>query len=201
MTSFARTFEREYFETDGATSINHVRPLEVRKQQLAGLNTNLSASVAGGALPNAPSKSTILRYYSDGSIVRAPRPISLRVWKAIATSAGKTFEWEGVVLDLKGLTFTARLKNVKGAEVNFSEAAEFDIADVPIGDRDLLLPGGIFRWVVGLESRSGTRQKYSRIVFRRLPAWTARSLNKADSSLKELVAGINWLNDESASSR
>lgn len=143
--------------------------------------------------------STPLAFYSDGSSLEASLPLAPRAWKAIPTSAGKTFEWEGLVVDVNDSTFTSRLRNIKGAKAEYDEFTEFDLADVPFGDRDLLLPGAIFRWVVGLESRSGTRQRYSRIVLRRLPAWTKKSFTMSEQKLRDIVSGINWVNNEPTS--
>lgn len=176
-----------------------VRRLDFRElaEPSAGTRVFGRAAVATAGTPRPVS--TPFTFFSDGSSLRAPSPLGLRAWKAIPTSAGKTFEWEGLVLEIQGSSFSARLRNIKGAKAEYDEIADFDLADVPPGDRDLLHPGGIFRWVVGLESRSGTRQRYSRIVFRRLPAWTSRSLKKSDEQLKELVSGIQWIKNDATS--
>jgi hypothetical protein len=129
---------------------------------------------------------SLMTYFPDGKSIKTPDPITLREWKALPTSAGKTFEWEGIVTSVSKATFEARLMNVKGMADKFVEYADFDLQDVPDGDRDLVQPGGVFRWVVGLESRSSTRQKYSKIVFRRLPAWTQRSLQAAEKQLRNV---------------
>jgi hypothetical protein len=163
----------------------------------AGTRVFSRAAVATAVTPRPVS--TPFAFFSDGSSLRAPSPIGLRAWKAIPTSAGKTFEWEGLVLEIQDASFSARLRNIKGAKAEYDEIAQFDLADVPPGDRDLLHPGAIFRWVVGLESRSGTRQRYSRIVFRRLPAWTSRSLKKSEEELKALVSGIQWIKNDATS--
>jgi hypothetical protein len=137
--------------------------------------------------------------FSDGSSILPPQPISANLWRAAPSSAGKTFEWEGYVLEVNEEAFSARLQAVKGVAEDCSEIAEFDLSEIPLGDRDLVKPGGIFRWVVGLESWGGTRQRYSRVVFRRLPAWTPRTLEASFFELKELVSGISWEDDGSTS--
>jgi hypothetical protein len=151
-------------------------------------------------LPFRPrtSKFTLFR---DGGFVKPPQSMTLRAWRALPTSAGKTFEWEGIVSALLDNKFEARLMNVKGASQNFSECAEFELQDVPLGDRDLVQLGAVFRWVIGQESRSGTRQKYSKIVFRRLPAWTQRSLAKAEKQLGLTMNAISWVEDEPTGER
>ena len=141
-----------------------------------------------------------MTYYADGSSVSSPAPITMKAWRALPTSTGKVFEWEGVVTRIERDYFQAKLKNVKGATSDSFEHAEFSVSDVPIGDRDLLCVGGIFRWVVGLESRSGTRQKYSKVVFRRLPAWTQKSLENEVEKLNKMFSSISWMTDESSGS-
>ena len=178
-----------------------VRRVGGREMVEAAAGTNAFVRAKNETVAYARPNSTVFAYYTDGSSVKAPKPMALPTWKAIPTSAGKTFEWEGLVVEVKTETFSARLQNVKGTEVDFVEIAEFDLSDVSQGDRDLLKPGGIFRWVVGLEARSGTRQKYSRIVFRRLPAWTQRSLKQADQSLKDMMSEIQWAENDSACGR
>lgn len=171
---------------------NRVRLVGAREMVDPLAGTNAFVRAENETVAYARPNSTVFAYYTDGSSLKASKPMALSTWKAIPTSAGKTFEWEGLVVEVKNDTFSARLKNVKGTGVEFEEIAEFDLADVSQGDRDLLKPGGIFRWVVGLEARSGTRQKYSRIVFRRLPAWTQRSLQHADQNLKNVISEIQW---------
>ncbi len=199
MTALATKLPSQGVNTD-EQSHAAVRRLESRElfEPSAGTQVFGRAAVLTAATPRPVS--TPFAFFSDGSSLKASVPIGLRAWKAIPTSAGKTFEWEGLVLEIRGSSFTSRLRNIKGANSEFEEIAEFDLADVPPGDRDLLHPGGIFRWVVGLESRSGTRQRYSRIVFRRLPAWTRRSLKNSDQHLQKLVSGIQWINNDPTSS-
>jgi hypothetical protein len=77
----------------------------------------------------------------DGSSLRAPSPIGLRAWRAIPTSAGKTFEWEGLVLKFKTPVFSAPSQH-KGAKAEYEEIAQFDLVDVPPGDR--VAASGVF---------------------------------------------------------
>jgi len=198
MTSSALKFSSLDVNTD-EQSQTEIRLLAFKElaEPSAGTRVFSRAAVVTAGTPRPVS--TPFVFFSDGSNLKAPGPLGLRAWKAIPTSAGKTFEWEGLVLEIQESSFTARLRNVKGAKAEYDEFADFDLADVPPGDRDLLHPGGIFRWVVGLESRSGTRQRYSRIVFRRLPAWTSRSLKKSDEQLKVLVSGIQWIKNDATS--
>jgi hypothetical protein len=95
-------------------------------------------------------------------------------------------EWEGVVreIDEAAGVFWADLIDVSDPQRG-EEQAEFELALVPEADRDLLRSGGIFRWVIGTRFVNDTRERSSRIVFRRLPAWTASELN---SSLEEANA-------------
>jgi hypothetical protein len=178
-----------------------VHRLELRELIEPSAGTRVFGRAAAVTAATPRPVSTPFAFFSDGSSLKAPVPIGLRAWKAIPTATGKTFEWEGLVIEVGESSFKSRLRNMKGAKTEIEEIAEFDLADIPPGDRDLLQPGGIFRWVIGLESRSGTRQRYSRIVFRRLPAWTTKSLKKSDQQLKELVSGIHWITHDATNAR
>jgi hypothetical protein len=190
-----------YFSEESDTDLGaraEVKRLDHREIVTASAGTRMMAGVSNPTSGQSATRATSFAFFSDGSSLKSAPPLILQAWRSLATSAGKTFEWEGLVQEVKEDSFFARLRNVKGAPAEYEEYAEFSIDEVPLGDRDLLLKGAIFRWVVGLESRSGTRQRYSRIVFRRLPAWTQRSLERSKAELSALVADIVWAEDDTA---
>lgn len=96
-------------------------------------------------------------------------------------------DWEGVVDSIGPRTFTARLRDRTNKETYASEMAELPIADVSDDDRELLRPGAIFYMTVGRLTRpSGRQDRVGRLVFRRLPAWTASTLRRAEQRAERL---------------
>ncbi len=195
MTSVAlsRSLEESYRIDD--FSVGYLEKLDARQiiEAFAGTHTIHVTDVDTHAYYQ--QRSTTLTYYADGRAVRMPKPPELRAWKAMPTSAGKIFEWEGIVLDVLESHFSARLKNVKGAPTDFSEIAEFDINDVPHGDRDLLLPGGVFRWVVGMEPG----QELAKVFEDSIPE-TASVDQKVVGEIRKEVdgdyGGYSWADEE-----
>lgn len=121
-----------------------------------------------------------------------------RVPKQVAgTEHTATVEWEGVVLETTDHEFECKLKVIKGSDVNFDEFATFSIDLVPEEDRELCQIGAIFRLVIGVKPIDGTEKPYSRLVFRRLPAWKQKDMDAAFSDLKRAIDNIEWA-DESA---
>lgn len=102
-------------------------------------------------------------------------------------------EWEGVVeaVDGESNTFSATLQDVD-SEGAPEEYAEFFIEDLRQDDLALLQPGAIFRWVIGKrEDEFGTVERTSRVVFRRLPAYSGADMSRANARAAELVNAIN----------
>lgn len=95
-------------------------------------------------------------------------------------------EWEGVVTQIHDQVFTARLIDL--THRNPDEEGEFSTTEISEDDLDLIAPGAIFRWSIGvLKMPGGGKRPISQIVFRRLPQWTKRDLLRADALAKELV--------------
>lgn len=100
-------------------------------------------------------------------------------------------KWEGVVLEVKGDYFIARLHDltVRGNE----EEVELLLEEVSEGDRDLVRPGAVFYWHIGyFDSRTGQRKRESITRFRRLPAWRQEELESAKSEADKIRDSIGW---------
>ena len=89
-------------------------------------------------------------------------------------------DWEGVVERVEEDIFVARLRDMTANEVYPGEIAELPVRDVSEDDRELLQVGAVFYMTVGYYVwASGRRERFGRIVFRRLPGWTAAALERA----------------------
>lgn len=94
-------------------------------------------------------------------------------------------QWEGTVVEIKGDSFGARMRNLtdpKGPE----EWATLLLGEISEEDRCSVQPGAVFYWSVGyLIEPYGQRRTASTIYFRRLPAWSSADLERARNAAEE----------------
>ena len=80
--------------------------------------------------------------------------------------------WEGVVTSV---------------EETCSDEIEIDIDNVADGDRDLVQEGAIFYLTVGIRYPRGEGpQKTTRVVFRRMPRWSSRDIERGEAAANSL---------------
>jgi hypothetical protein len=92
-------------------------------------------------------------------------------------------EWEGEVTEVQGDVFRARLIDVTADEYVPNEVAELAVSDVQDDDLSRLVPGALFRLVVGYAvSAGGTKIRGSRLYFRKIPR---RRQSQADDLIFE----------------
>jgi len=101
-------------------------------------------------------------------------------------------EWEGVVTEVMDNTFIASLLDVTKKRYVEDEEAEFSIDDLTDDNKRQLKPGAVFRWIIGYRSIAGTKERSSKVVFRRMPEWTQRDLTLAKLKAREISASIDW---------
>ena len=102
-------------------------------------------------------------------------------------------EWEGTVTDVDGDTFTARLTDLTAGKRVAEEEADCLVDDLTDDDRQLLVPGAIFRWVVGYQRASGgSKKRVSHVVFRRLPMLTEKDAAEAREEGARRAAALKW---------
>ena len=92
-------------------------------------------------------------------------------------------EWEGYVLEKGEDEFTARLLDLTAGSLQEEEEATIPLEEIAEDDFKRLIPGSIFRWVIGYErSPGGTKRRVSQIVFRDLPV----------VSESDMTEGMEW---------
>ncbi len=188
-------------ETDDRFSKNIV----ASRQSSAYLNEQyedlIDRSVALG-LENARSyiapndRFESLRFSEHNSVTPArifdsPPPITSKADVPIVFE--KLQEWEGYVLEIGSEEFTARLVDLTLGQSTADEEANFLLEDLTDDDVELLAVGSIFRWIIGYQRYSGgPKQRVSQLVFRRIPAWTQRDFDYAESAGEELYESVDW---------
>lgn len=90
------------------------------------------------------------------------------------------------MLRVEGRFLFARLVDITAGEKDETEEVELPIDDVTESDQKLLLPGAVFRWVLGYSYASGRKERFARVVIRRLPVWTEKEMREADAEASEL---------------
>ncbi len=103
-------------------------------------------------------------------------------------------DFEGIVdqVDKENGVFLARMIDLTAGETFEQEEGEFPIDDVRPDDLPLLEEGAVFRVRVAYRiKRGGTRQRFTEIIFRRLPCWNERHFETAKQRAAELAAYFN----------
>lgn len=101
-------------------------------------------------------------------------------------------EWEGYVQTVSDEKFTASLFDLTRRREIEDEEADFSIDDLTEDDKKLLKPGAVFRWLIGYRSIGGTKERTSKIVFRRLPQWTESDFKAAEAKAKDIANRVKW---------
>ncbi len=127
----------------------------------------------------------------DGTVWPVVAPIRLPASRQAQPRFDALQKWEGRVLEVGDSTFAAVV--VDAVEAGVEEEAEFDLEEVSPGDLDLVEPGAIFYWSIGYRTEpSGERSRSSVLVFRRLPAWSAKDLSMARSRADHIRDRLGW---------
>jgi hypothetical protein len=116
----------------------------------------------------------------DAGIVRVP-PSIIEVPREV-----KLQEWEGQIQEVHENHFTARLVDLTTRDTEETEEVELPISDIVEGDRDLVVPGAIFRWLIAYKYGDGEKVRFTRVIIRRLPMWTDAEIKEADREAAEL---------------
>jgi hypothetical protein len=100
--------------------------------------------------------------------------------------------WEGRVISIGKKDLVAGLVDLSMQQVEETVEATLPLSELSEEDRQDLEPGKIFNWVIGFSYSGSTKTRFSRLVFRRLPAWSERELELAKEAANRLSAAIPW---------
>jgi hypothetical protein len=179
-------FERSDYLEPIEQTWRHIPAVEVPTKLLVS-----GQKAAGEVLSGSPAQplSATESATAFAERVTAPRPLVFPDEQApeVPEKFLVLQDWEGAVESIGPETFTARLRDWTNKEAYASEIAELPIADVSDDDRELLRPGAIFYLTVGRVIRhNGRHDRVGRLVFRRLPAWTASTFRRAEQRTERL---------------
>lgn len=119
-------------------------------------------------------------------------PKGIRISQEPHPSFSVLQEWEGYVISISDTTFTARLTDITKSHEIEHEEADFLLDDLEDSDRRAISLGTIFRWIIGYRrSPGGTKDRLSRIVFRNVPIWKEKELNKNKHDAIEMAKQLN----------
>jgi hypothetical protein len=107
-------------------------------------------------------------------------------------------QWDGVVLFRNKTKFTARL--YEGYQDFPVKRAEIEIEEVADEQREMILSGAPFSWIIGYRVRAGTRSRFSEIYFRRLPPWTKKEIEEAELAAIKLDEEAGWTDPRESAS-
>ncbi len=131
--------------------------------------------------------STNSTFGKDCSNLVRPRFDSLYRQKTAVSSQ----KWKGYVTNRNDEYFSAIITDLSSK--NQDEYVEIPLKLISQDDLHLVEEGAYFDWHIGYEKFSGTTQKYSKILFRRMPRWTIGEFIKA----KQLKAEFkNFLSNQ-----
>ena len=95
-------------------------------------------------------------------------------------------QWEGTVTEIRDSEFVALLRDASDPGAALTEAV-FDQDEVMKGDEHLIVPGAVFTWTIGRETKPhGQRQNVDFIRFLRFPVWTHREVEAIKRRASEL---------------
>jgi hypothetical protein len=74
-------------------------------------------------------------------------------------------EWEGFVVDVGDGAFRAELVDIAKRQPGPEELAEIPITEVSPDDRNRVVPGALFRWVIGYTRKASGRVERSALIY------------------------------------
>ncbi len=114
------------------------------------------------------------------------------------TSEDETAEWEGMVEEISGDEFECRIVLIKGSDANFEEFITIPIDRVPESDRELIVPGAIFRLVMGERTNYGKKEYYSHVIFKEPTPLDPAEVEERLAYLKKIIDDIEWDDEDEA---
>lgn len=178
------------------TEPRNIRPADLWKEYYAefargdvrGISTStfgvaIRHGTSGTPSDSAPNKEPLPENLVARLSHESPYVVSFRVLQ----------EWDGYVTEVGADYFRARLTDLSSNQSQDSEEAMIPLDELDEESRARISVGSMFRWSIGYERlRSGQKNRVSRMVMRRLPAWTREELERAKLEAEKLSRSITW---------
>ena len=128
------------------------------------------------------------RIYPQEFLILRSKPISTGATATVQMLA----EWHGQVLEIFDNAFVAELRGKHGDGVaGKQEEALIPLEEIQEADKELLEEGAFFRLCISYwHSSTGTRRRFTEIVFRRMPAYRREELEAAEHRGREIARGL-----------
>lgn len=95
--------------------------------------------------------------------------------------------WEGVVTTVEETTFHAEVRPTNNPSARPTDELEIDLVNVAPGDIEMVKEGSVFYLTVGTLTLPGEGpQQTTRLIFRRMPRWSANDIKRRDSRVDAL---------------
>lgn len=98
--------------------------------------------------------------------------------------------FEGTIIEVSEDECRAHIRDTQ--DPDSIEEITFSLEEFFETDRKFAVKGAVFNWYIGYEDRSGQRYRASAIIFRRLPVWTKKDLEKAKQEAQLLFDKLGW---------
>ena len=114
-------------------------------------------------VPSLSKKENFVEFVKD-SLVRQKTSVSSQHWKGYVTKREEDY-FSAIITD--------------PSNENQDEEIQMPLKSISSDDLHLVVEGSYFDWHIGYEKISGTTQRFSKVLFRRMPKWTSDDFNKA----------------------
>jgi hypothetical protein len=158
----------------------------------AAPNTQVRREMSVGASPRARVDHATATQIRDPNFAQTTESGPQRDQGFWAAREEKLQEWEGRVIAVSSDQFVAQLTDLTLGNEQETERGEFPIAELSESDCKLLRENAVFRWIVGYRYIGATKERFARIVFRRLPAWSAMELQTSRQAPLKSAQEIAW---------
>jgi hypothetical protein len=147
-----------------------------KRGQLTATDTNPKLTTVSGQVPSAPQSHRLMSLMG-----RRPGTVTFQ----------RLEQREGVVLEVEGEVFRARLVDPSGREPD--EEVEIEMEQLSNSDLHLVVPGGLFFWAIGYVTKSNGRRNLTlRIEFRRFPKVHPGFEKRARAAASEYMEAMDW---------
>jgi hypothetical protein len=145
--------------SDAAETRARIHQAIARQDKITLRIKRLRSEVSSGDLPEDTKDLPVIQFPQFRTVEGRP-----------TESLAALQEWEGLVTEVREGVMIVELAEIANRRAGREEHAEIPLAEVSREDQHRVVPGALFRWVIGYTRKStGKLSRTSLIYFRRLP--------------------------------